>query len=1222
MSRLTPEHHVVLWTAHHIVCDGWSGGLIVSELSKIYSALKQGVQPALETPIPFQKYAEQTEGDESASQEAIAYWQGQFTDVPAPLDLPTDRPRATARTGRASTVKRTLDASLHQSLKRTAAQQRTTLVVLLMATLKTMLHRLTGQTDVVVGLGVAGQAVTGNTCLVGHCVNLLPIRTRLNGDGSFQENCAAVKKGILDGYDHYQSTLGSILQHLKVPRSAERPPLVEVIFNIDRDPGATEFYGLQFECDRNPKRALHFELFFNFVEGPRGIYVECDYNTDLFDGVTIERWLGHCQTLLEGIAANPAEVIGKLPMLTATERNQITADWNDTSVDFPQLTLQQWFETQAAKTPDARALTFEDTHLTYGELNHRANQLAHHLKRLGVGPDVLVALFLERSLEMVVGIFGILKAGGAYVPVDPEYPADRVAFMLQDANAPVLLTQTRLVDQLPRHSSRVICLDGDWNKIAREDTANPANATTPENLAYMIYTSGSTGTPKGAMNTHRGICNRLMWMQAQYRLTDRDRVLQKTPFSFDVSVWEFFWPLLQGAHLVVAKPGGHRDPAYLVELITEKQITVLHFVPSMLGAFLNENGVERCQSLRDVMCSGEALPLKLQQQFFSRLPAQLHNLYGPTEAAVDVTHWTCRREYEGSIVPIGRPVANTQIYILDRYLQPVPIGVLGELYIGGVQVGRGYHNRPELTSERFIPDPFKSDSKARLYKTGDLCRWIPDSNIEYVGRADFQVKIRGLRIELGEIEAVLDRHPAVRQSVVTVYDDGSGDKLLAAYFETAPELSPEISDLRAHLKKDLPEYMIPSAFIPMPKLPLTPNGKVDRKALPSPDERRLQTKGEFVAPRDALEQALAGIWAKTLKVNRVGLRDNFFEMGGHSFAALRLLSEVQKLTGRTLPLATLFQAATVETLAEVLRRDGWKPSWSSLVPIQPFGSKPPLFLIHGAEGNILLYRQVAHYLEQDQPVYGLQSQGLNGAARLHTSVQEMAAHYVKEIRNLYPQGPYLLGGYCLGGIIAFEMAQQITAAGDKVELVVLLDTYNLSVVSQSKLVLQTPLHFLQNLWFHTANAFSVPAKERRKFLREKIDIALARTGIRARAAYDAVKRLGDPKAPHSYPHLIVKKLNDKAADVYLPQPYTGRVIVVRGKAFFWGLDSPSLGWDHTVRDGLEIHELQAYPKGILIEPFCRELAAILNAALQKVSAEHSSAELPHQELLNPVVSEA
>src|SRR6202166_4930421 len=887
--RLSNERHVVVWTAHHIVCDGWSGALIVSELAKIYSALNQGAAPVLDAPESFRQYAITNQGDSEEARDASAYWSRQFADIPTPLELPTDRLRPAVRTAQASTLKRDLPEPLHLALKKTAGQQRTTLVVLLMAGLKTFLYRLTGQTDLVIGLGVAGQAITGQSYLVGHCVNLLPVRSRLVPSGSFQQNLAAVKKSVLDAFDHNQSTIGSILQEIKVPRSPGRPPLVEVIFNIDRDPGAVEFEGLKFECERNPKRALHFDLFFNFVEGPHSLYLECDYNTDLFDASTVKRWLGHLQTLLESIAAAPTQSIDRLPILSEVERHEITVRWNDTATKYDDVeTLQNWFELQVDKTPDALALTSEDQHLTYRDLNRRTNQLAHHLKKLGVGPNVRVGVCAERSIEMVVALMGILKAGGCYMPLDPDYPSNRLALMLEDAQPPVILTQETLLPRLPAHEAPAICLDSDWARIATEPDTNLGVQSTRNDAAYVIYTSGSTGKPKGVVNIHEAIVNRLQWMQDAYRLTTADRVLQKTPYSFDVSVWEFFWPLVTGASLVMARPGGHRDPEYLAQVIAQEKITTLHFVPSMLRLFLESAKLPKHSSIRQVFCSGEELGADLQRMFFAASDAELHNLYGPTEAAVDVTYWACRRDDLRSFVPIGRPIANTQIYILDHNLSPVPIGVSGDLHIGGIALARGYLNRPELTAERFISDVVSNRKGARLYKTGDLSRYLPSGEIQYLGRIDHQVKIRGFRIKLGEIGAVLAKHPGIKGCVVTAQEDRPGEKMLVAYFEAQGNEAPGISELRDYLKKELPEYMVPAAFVCMDRLPLSPNGKVDTKALPAPEQRSSEGKDAFLAPRDSVEQVLAQLWAKVLTLQRVGLNDNFFDLGGHSLLAVRI----------------------------------------------------------------------------------------------------------------------------------------------------------------------------------------------------------------------------------------------------------------------------------------------------------------------------------------------
>jgi amino acid adenylation domain-containing protein len=657
-------------------------------------------------------------------------------------------------------------------------------------------------------------------------------------------------------------------------------------------------------------------------------------------------------------------------LLTEQERQHILVDWNATTRDYPyEQCLQQLFEAQVARTPDAPAALFERSSLTYQQLNERANQLAHYLQRLGIGPDRLVGVYMERSLEMVIGLLGILKAGGAYVPLDPTYPTERLAFMLEDlaptpcsgedamgggrtqGDAPteqvIVLTQSHLMGQLPEHNAHVICLaiahedddvgslqlidgrraetDGRDEIWPLQETHNPICQATSHNLAYVIYTSGSTGKPKGAMNTHRGICNRLLWMQEEYQLTAADAVLQKTPFSFDVSVWEFFWPLLTGARLVIARPEGHKDSAYLISLIQEQQITTLHFVPSMLQIFLEEPALETCTSLRQVICSGEALSYELQERFFAHHPAALHNLYGPTEAAIDVTYWACQRHSERHSVPIGYPIANTQLYILDPDGNPVPVGVQGELYIGGVGVARGYLNRPELTAERFVRDPFSSHPDARLYRTGDIARYLPDGAIECLGRFDQQVKLRGFRIELGEIETVLLHYPAVREAVVTVREDIPGDKRLVAYVVFHKDLRASTPELQQHMQQHVPPYMVPSVFMELAAFPLNTSGKVDRRALPAPDTLRPALQHPFVAPRTTTEQVIADTWAQVLGVDRVGIDDNFFALGGHSLLAMRATTLLRTLLQIEIPLRSFFAAPTVAqfaTLVGQLKIDG------------------------------------------------------------------------------------------------------------------------------------------------------------------------------------------------------------------------------------------------------------------------------------------------------------
>jgi amino acid adenylation domain-containing protein len=605
-----------------------------------------------------------------------------------------------------------------------------------------------------------------------------------------------------------------------------------------------------------------------------------------------------------------------VPLLSEAER-RLVSGFNATATDYPhQRCLHELVAEQAARTPDAPALMFQDHILSYGALERRANQLAHYLRARGVGPDVVVGVCAERSIEMVVALLAILKAGGAYLPLDPSYPPDRLAYMLEDAKAPVLLTQAALADRLSPTDAVMVRLDADWPHIARGPTTPPDSSVAPDNLAYVIYTSGSTGRPKGVMNAHRGIVNRIAWMQDAYRLTPADRVLQKTPFGFDVSVWEFFWPLAFGATLVIARPGGHQEPAYLAELIERAGVTVTHFVPSMLQAFLEAADLSRCHTLRDTMCSGEALPVETQDRFLQQLPGRLHNLYGPTEAAVDVSAWACRLESDATQVPIGHPIHNIALHVLDRRLEPVPVGVAGELHIGGVGVARGYLGRPGLTAERFVPSPFASGE--RLYRTGDLARWRPDGALDYLGRIDHQVKIRGFRIELGEIEAALLAHAEIEQAAVIARED-AGDRRLVAYV-VGRGAAPQPAALRAHLQRTLPDYMVPTAFVRLDHLPLSPNGKLDRKALPAPDR---QPAADHVAPRTPTEQTLAAIWQDVLKLPRVGANDNFFECGGNSLSATRAVARIQQELRVALPLRTIFTTPTLGELAEQVEILGW-----------------------------------------------------------------------------------------------------------------------------------------------------------------------------------------------------------------------------------------------------------------------------------------------------------
>jgi amino acid adenylation domain-containing protein len=791
LLRLGPQEHVLLLNMHHIVSDGWSMWQFIRELATFYEAFLEGTAPSLsELPIQYADYAvwQRQWMQSHVLEKQLSYWQKQVDGAPATLELPTDRTRPPEQSYRGRTKTAVFPRSLVDELNRLGRQQGATLFMTLLAAYQTLLFRYTGQEDVVVGSPIANRNRAEIEELVGFFVNSLVMRTDLSGNPSFRDLLTRVRTVALGAYAHQDLPFEKLVEAIQPERDLSHTPLFQVWFALQNAPRTTfSLPGLKLKSMDVHNGTSKFDLGLFVVEKPEGLSCMVEYSTDLFDDATIERFLGHLQVLLGSIVANPDCRIADLPLLTLPERQQILTEWNSTGREFPrERSLHQFIEEQVERTPDATALVFESQRLTYRELNARANQLAHRLRKMGVGPEVLVGICAERSVEMVVGLLGILKAGGAYVPIDPSYPKERLAVMLEDAAPPVLLTLERLLEFLPDHKIPTICLDRDWQTIADEPATNLPILTTGKDQAYAIYTSGSTGKPKGVPNVHEGIVNRLLWMQDSYPLDGNDRVLQKTPYSFDVSVWEFFWPLMTGACLVVARPEGHKDPNYLMSLIREQQITTLHFVPSMLRIFLESEGAGHCTSLRRVFCSGEALPFELQERFFQVLGAELYNLYGPTEAAVDVTYWHCTPNGTRSIVPIGRPIWNTQIYILDRSLLPVPVGVAGELHIGGIGLARGYLKRPELTAEKFIPDPFSPEPGARLYKTGDLARFLPDGNVEYLGRIDHQVKIRGFRIELGEIESTLDNHPGVRQSVVMAREDEPGDKRLVAYLVPDP----------------------------------------------------------------------------------------------------------------------------------------------------------------------------------------------------------------------------------------------------------------------------------------------------------------------------------------------------------------------------------------------------------------------------------------------------
>lgn len=921
LVRLAAHEHVIVLTMHHIISDGWSSTVLVREFCELYEAIVANRAPELkELPLQYADYAlwqrSWMQGDVLESQ--LSYWRHELSDLRM-LELPVDHPRPAVQTFRGAKHVRVVPATISESLKALGHSEDATLFMVLLAAFGSLLSRYSGQADVSVGTPVANRRRTELEPLIGLFVNTLVLRLDTAECESFRQLVRRAREVCLGAYAHQDVPFEKLVEELQPERSLSHTPLFQVLLVMQNVPRtAANFEGLQLEGLGTDLGATKFDLTLVAEESDEGLVCTIEYSTDLFDAETINLLAQHFETLLEEIAADPDRRPSDLALLSPEERTKILVEWNDTkrpySFDAP---IHELFERQAELAPHALVLVFEEQRLTYCELNERANQLAHRLRRAGVGPDTLVGVLMERSVEMVVALLATLKAGGAYLPLEPDHPRDRLDFMLQDAAAPVVLTQEKFLASLPEYSGTVISVNGEWESIGQEPRENLATVVGPDHLAYVIYTSGSTGRPKGAMLHHRGLSNRLLWMQEAYQLTRSDCVLQKTPFGFDVSVWEFFWPLMTGARLALARPGGHQDPAYLVNLIAEHQVTTIHFVPPMLKLFLEEK-VSSCGSLRRVICSGEALPADLQELFFERLNAELHNLYGPTEASIDVTYWQCAPDAQRGPVPIGHPIANTQMYVLDGAGEPVPVGVAGEIHIGGTGLARGYLKRATLTAERFVPDHFNQTAGARLYKTGDLGRFRADGSIEFLGRLDHQVKVRGHRIELGEIEAALAAHPAVRNNVVIVREDHPGEKRLVAYLTAAGLNEVATTELRSYLSERLPDYMIPALFIWLPAMPLTANGKLDRRALPAPGRERPAPETSYVAPRNVTEELLAGIWADVLGLNRVGVEDNFFALGGDSIRSVRVLAQARE-KGFEFSLQQLFRHQTVAALAREIK---------------------------------------------------------------------------------------------------------------------------------------------------------------------------------------------------------------------------------------------------------------------------------------------------------------
>ncbi len=1185
LLRMGEREHVLVLVMHHIVSDGWSMGILVRELAGLYEAFSKGrPSPLAELPVQYADYAawqrEWLSGD--VLEEQLGYWRKQLEGAPPALELPTDKPRPAVQTFRGGLRSFQWPRELRDAVRTLAQREGATPFMVLLAAFQVLLGRYAGQQDVSVGSPIANRTRTETEGLIGFFVNTLVLRAKLEGAATFRELLGQVREVTLGAYAHQDVPFEKLVEELRPERDLSRGPLFQVMFVLQNAPVTeVKLEGLTLETVEAEGKTAKFDLTLEMVETEQGLTGVMEFNSDLYEAATVERMLGHLRVLLGAAVEQPDRRLKELPLMGEEERRRVLVEWNATGSAGPEdACLHELFERQVERTPEAVAVVWGERELKYGQLNQRANRLAHHLRKLGVGPEVRVGLCVERTEELVVAVLGVLKAGGAYVPLDPGYPRQRLGFMLEEARPRVVVGQARLLEQLPEVGAHRVALEAD--ELVRERTDNPGRSAGPGNVAYILYTSGSTGRPKGVALEHRNAVAFVRWAGEEFSGEELAGVLAGTSLNFDLSVFELFAPLTRGGTVVVA------ENALALPGLAAGRVTLVNTVPSAMAELVRTRGVP--DSVRTVNLAGEPLTGALVRALEEAVPGveRVLNLYGPTEDTTYSTYARVPREAKREPV-IGRPLKGTRAYVLDGELGPVPMGVAGELYLGGEGQARGYFGRPELTAERFVPSPYGEGE--RLYRTGDRVRWLEGGELEYLGRIDQQVKLRGFRIELGEVEAVLRQHEGVREAVVVVREDGAEGRRLVGY--VVPEgQAPEAAGLKQHARERLPEYMVPSALVVLESLPLTPNGKVDRKALPAPEGARSSLERSFVAPRDALELQLVRIWEELLGIQPVGLQSNFFELGGHSLLGMRLMSMIRERLGRSLPVAALFQATTLEELAVRLRQAPGRVS--PLVPLSTGGSGRPFFCVHPVSGTVLPYVELARRLGPEVPFYALQAPGLEGECMPLETVESMAACYVEALRSIQPTGPYWLGGWSLGGVVAFEMARQLEQQGERVEQFVLIDAYafeqRLPEGAGATWIASQFVEFTARLL-----GLPVPALDVEESLPAPEEVLLSRLLEEGRNA--GMLRQGVSLEELRILHRVFES-NLRALCRYVPGSYGGRVTLFRASQT---PVPPSVrgegGWEHHAAGGVEVHELQGDHHSILQTPEVHALAERLRVLL-------------------------
>ncbi len=1213
LLRLAPHEHVLVITMHHIVSEGgWSMNVFLGELGSLYTALSRGEECSLPPlPLQYHEYAarQRLELDDDRMAHDLAYWTEQLRAAPAALELPTDRPRAGARHSLGARAELKLSSRLSREIRTLSRAERATVTMTLLAGWTALLARYTAQEDLTIGVPVAGRNRIETEPLIGLFLNTLVLRVDASGDPSFRDLLARVRSVTLAAYDHQVLPFERLVQELRPERVGTRMPLVQSIFapqpSMD---SALSIPGITVSRrDLGTGAAITDTMLFAWDE-PDGIRIVLEYASELFDAERMRLMLEHYRILLAGAVESPALPLSTLPLLTEMERYLLLAEWSrGERVASDGRCVHELVAAMARRDPGATALVVGDESITYGELDERAELLADRLRAMGVGANVIVGIATERSVEMMTGLLAILKAGGAYLPLDPMYPAERLAMMISDSGTRLLLTQRNVASRIPDFPGTIVDLDEDWRHSARGVAAGLRADVAASDLAYVIYTSGSTGRPKGVQITHGALANLISAAQNLLEPGREDVLLGVTTLSFDIAGLEIWLPLVTGARVVLASRETAADGERLATLLRESGATIMQATPATWQLLLASGW--RDGARLKVLCGGEPLTWKMATHLLTA-GCRVWNMYGPTETTIWSTAYALEARRAGpcdeaDIVPIGRPLANTELYVLGRHGELLPPGVPGELYIGGAGVARGYHEREELTRERFVPHPFAPEPAVRLYRTGDRVRWRADGILEFIGRIDHQIKLRGYRIEPGEIEATLREHPAVRDVVVALRDDAESQKMLVAYVVKREGSELARSELLEFARQRLPSYMIPSAVVELERFPLTPAGKVDRRALPNATRSDVGASEMYLAPRDEVEARLVALWERTLGVEPIGVRDNFFHLGGHSLLVARLFSEIEVMFGERLPLAALFAAPTIEELAIMLQANAKTRGWTSLVTLREGGARPPLFLVHGVGGNVVGYGNLLRHLAPDQPCYAFQAKGLDGREAPATTVEEMAASYNAELRAFRPRGPYALGGLSFGGTVAYEMARQLEAEGQRVALVALFDscpTHAQWTLERSR-VRTLVKQKLGVLAYHVRAMRTRSPGEILRYLRA---LGLRQVG-KVRSALWRLRRRTIPNGNAGALSLeaVLRNVEESclmAFRSYRPQPYRGRVTLFQ--AAIRGGDDEQLAaaWEHLALGGVEVVDVPGSHVTMLTSAHAEPLAERLGVCLAQAFA--------------------